>query len=100
MFWAKEAIIYETVPENRIGIFYIIKRSYRGAINFVYILKIEGGNIKLLKKTFISVAYIISGLFALLALLLPIKTRFWGIIKISEGIGGLAGLFNIRYDGY
>ena len=57
-------------------------------------------NIKILKKTLISVGYIISGSIALLAMLLPIKKRYWGIIKISEGIGGLAGLFNISYDAY
>ncbi len=100
VFWAKEAIIYETVPKNRIGLFWIIKRRYRVAINFVYTLKIEGESIMLLKKTFISVAYIILGLIALPALLLPIKIRFWGILTVSEGIGGLAGIFNIRYDGY
>lgn len=100
IYWAKEAIIYETVPQDRIGIFWIIKRRYMGAINFVYILKIERENIKILKKTLISVGYIISGSIALLAMLLPIKKRYWGIIKISEGIGGLAGLFNISYDAY
>lgn len=100
MHWASNAIVYETIPENRSNIKYIIKKYYNGANIFTYNLKIEKLYLKLLKKTLTSFLYLFAGVFATCAVLIPIKRKYWGLIKISEGLGGFAGLFSLRYHGY
>ena len=66
---------------------------------FMYILVLEKSYFKIVKKIGVSFAYIIAGIPALLMLLSPIKKNYWGVIKLSEGFGGLAGLFNISIPG-
>ena len=100
IYWAKEAIAYEGIPDSRTKTSWLIERSYRGAINFVRRMKLEKQKFKLLKKVIISLFYIIVGVIGIIALLLPIKKRLFGILKLSEGIGGFAGILNIKYDGY
>jgi hypothetical protein len=31
---------------------------------------------------------------------LPIRKRYWGVLKISEGVGGVTGILAIRYSAY
>jgi succinoglycan biosynthesis protein ExoM len=100
IYWSANAITYETIPRNRTSIYWIMKRKFRGATNFVYSLKLEKQYVKLLIKVMVSIVYIIIGTLALLMLLLPIKRRLWGLIKIWEGIGGISGLLNFRSIGY
>lgn len=100
IYWAANAIVYETIPKDRTNIIWVMKRRYRSAANFVYILKLEKQYSKLFKKFMVSLIYVISGTIALIILILPVKRRLWGILKIAEGIGGLLGLINIRYDAY
>jgi len=100
IFWAANAIVYETIPESRANINWKMKRNYRGASTYVYILKLENKIGKLIKKIFISLMYIIVGLVGIFFLILPIKKKFWGVLTLVEGIGGLAGLFNILYKEY
>lgn len=100
IFWSENAITYETIPKDRTSIYWIMKRKFRGATNFVYRLKLEKQFLKLSIKMAISIIYIISGTLAIILLLFPIKRKLWGILKISEGIGGISGLINIRPIGY
>jgi cellulose synthase/poly-beta-1,6-N-acetylglucosamine synthase-like glycosyltransferase len=98
--WASNAIVYETIPNNRAKLKWLIKRSYNSAITFTYILKLEKNNFGLLKKTLISVAYFLSGGMALVVIPFPFRWKYWGILKFSESIGGFAGLFGIQYHEY
>ena len=97
--WANKAVVYETIPPKRAKLKWLIKRSYNGAITFTYIKKwkIYFG---LLIKTTISTAYFLTGSAALVLLLFPFRWKYWGILKISEGIGGFAGLFGIQFHEY
>lgn len=99
-FWAEKAIVYETIPESRANLNWLIKRIYRGASTYSYVLKLEKEYLKIIKKILVSLIYIFGGVFALIILPIPIKQRYWGILTLSEGIGGLTGLFNILYFEY
>jgi succinoglycan biosynthesis protein ExoM len=100
IFWSANAIVYETIPESRANLRWLIKRVYRGASTYTYVLKLERKYLKIIKKILVSLAYIISGGIAIIILPVKIKKRYWGILTFSEGIGGLAGLINIFYYEY
>lgn len=91
IFWASNAIAYETIPKSRASLKWLLKRAYRGASTYTYILALEKEYLYLLKKIILSLIYIIFGFFSLFYFLIPVKTRYWGILKLSEGIGGLIG---------
>jgi succinoglycan biosynthesis protein ExoM len=99
-FWSSRAVVYETVPEVRTNIRWLIRRYYNGANTYTFILKIGKQYLGLLKKTAISIIYIISGFCSIPIILLPIKRKYWGLLKLSEGIGSIAGLFSIKYYEY
>lgn len=99
-YWAANAIVYENIPEERTHLFWLMKRKYRGATNFIYKLKLEKQYFKILLKTVYSFIYIFSGIIALLLLIFPIKWRLWGLLKVSEGVGGVAGILNHRPTEY
>lgn len=98
--WSKGAVVYETIPLKRARLKWLIKRSYNGAVTYNYILRLEKNNFGLLKKTLISIAYFLSGLAALVLILLPIRWKYWGMLKISESFGGFAGLFGAQFHEY
>lgn len=95
IYWAANAIVYETIPESRANIKWLIKRINRGASTYMYVLKLEKKYLQILKKILVSLIYVIVGICATIILILPIKKKYWGIIKFYEGIGGLTGLLNI-----
>ncbi len=92
---AKEAIAYETVPESRATIKWLMRRFYRTALTYSYVMKIEKKYFALFIKFVICIVYLFFGLLALFALLLPIKRKLWGLIKISESIGGIVGIIRV-----
>lgn len=98
--WAKNAVVYETIPEKRARLKWLIKRSYNGAASYNYIQKLEKNNLGLLRKTLISVAYFFSGSVALVFVLFPFRWKYWGMLKISESLGGFAGLFGAQFHEY
>jgi succinoglycan biosynthesis protein ExoM len=100
ILWASNAIVYETVSEDRANINWLARRYYNGANIFTYILKIEKEYLKLSKKVAISFINILAGFFSLVIIPIPIRKRYWGLLKLSEGMGGLAGFFSIRYGEY
>lgn len=100
MHWAAHAIAYETIPKSRATLHWLILRNYREAGTFTYILKVEKQYFKLLKKTMISFLYVLVGILTSVLIVLPIKKRYWGVLKISEGLGGIAGLGNKIYNEY
>lgn len=100
IYWAANAIVYETIPDKRATLKWLIKSSYNHALSFTYILKLEKEYFGLLKKTIISAGYFLVGSIALLAVPFPFRWKYWSILKISEGIGGFAGLFSIPFLEY
>lgn len=100
LYWTTKALVYEFVPFDRTNLPWLIKRKHRGATNFIYKMRIEKKYGKMLYKFMVSVFYILSGSVGLVMVPLPIKSRYWGVLTISEGIGGLTGLFNYRPEGY
>ena len=99
-YWAAKAIVYETVTKDRTTLSWLVKRNYNAANTYTYILKLEKQFIKIIKKSIISMLYIIIGFCAFVLLFFPFKLRYWGIIKLSEGIGGVAGLLSLHYNEY
>jgi succinoglycan biosynthesis protein ExoM len=95
VYWASNAIVYETIPEERAKLKWLLKRRLRVASTFTFRLKLGRKYFPLIKKTMVSVFYIVSGIVMMILVAAPIKIRYWGIIKFYEGIGGLSGLFNI-----
>lgn len=98
--WAANAIAYETIPEKRANLKWLIKRIYRLSSTYTYVVKIEKEHLKLVKKIIVSLIYIILGGSALISILIPIKRKYWGILTLTEGIGGLTGLVSILYKEY
>jgi succinoglycan biosynthesis protein ExoM len=70
IYWAANAIVFETIPTKRAKLRWLIKKTYNGAITFIYILKLEKNYFGLLKKTIINVVYFLSGSLALVVLYL------------------------------
>jgi hypothetical protein len=93
IFWASEAITYEYIPPGRANLKWLIKRRFRISSTYSHILRIEGKYLLLLKKWIISAYYILTGLFLLVFLLFPIRIKYYGLIKITEGFGGLLGVY-------
>lgn len=100
IYWASGAIAYETIPRSRANIKWLMKRNYNGAITYTYILKLEKKYTQLLKKIVMSFIYTIVGFFSVPVIFFPVKKKYWSLLILSEGAGGIAGLFNIKYHEY
>lgn len=100
IYWAKKAIVYETVPEKRANLNWLLKRRYRGAITFTYILLLEKKYVQLTKKIAVSFLYLFVGMAGTILVLFPTKFKYWGILKVAEGYGGMAGVVNVKYHEY
>ncbi len=100
VYWAPNAIVYETIPKKRANIKWLIKRVYRGASTYAFVLKIEKNHLGMLKKTLINIVYFLCGGMALVIIPFPFRWKYWGILKISESIGGFAGLFGFQFNEY
>ena len=100
IFWANKAVAYETIPSERASLNWLIKRKFRLANSYMYILLLEKKYIKIVKKIFVSFIYLPIGFFAMILTPINFKYRYYGILKIAESIGALARLFNIKYHEY
>lgn len=100
IYWASQAVTYETIPESKANIKWLMLRNYNGAITYTIMLKIEREFLKIAIKLFLSILYIVGGFITLPSILFPLRRKYWGLLKISEGIGGIAGLLNIKFYEY
>jgi succinoglycan biosynthesis protein ExoM len=98
--WANDAIAYETITDRRAKLKWLIKRSYNHALTYTYILRLKKDYKGLLKKLLISIAYLICGCIAIVIVFLPVRSKYWGILKFSESIGAFAALFGAHYHEY
>jgi len=99
-YWSEKAVAYENIPEKRTNLKWLIQRWYRGSMSYTYILNLENEYFNIVQKIISNFFYIIFGIFALIIILFPIKKKYWGVLKITEGVGGLIGFFNIIYEEY
>lgn len=100
IFWAPDALVYETVPANKSNIGWLIRRKFNGGANYIYMLKLDKLHNKQLKKFMVSIVYIFLGFLGLILLLFPAKFKYWGILKLAEGTGGLSGILKLRITAY
>ena len=100
IFWSHDAIVYETIPEKRATLKWVIRRIYRAASTFTYILKLKKSYLMLVRKFLISIIYLGFGICSLVFLPFSNKNKYLGLIKISQALGGFAGMLNIRYKEY
>jgi succinoglycan biosynthesis protein ExoM len=100
IFWAAKAIAYETISVKRWTLNWLIKRTYRGAITYTYILLLERKYGLLAKKIIVNFIYMLVGILSLVIVPFNVKYRYYGPLKIAESIGGFAGLLNIKYQEY
>jgi|GEM_PF-3105272 len=100
MIWSSNSVAYETIPPKKANLNWLIKRKYRSAGTYTYILKLRKKYLMLLKKAFLSIFYIVAGILTLPLTLIPFKNRYWSILKIAESLGALSGMANILYKEY
>jgi glycosyltransferase involved in cell wall biosynthesis len=100
IYGASNAIAFETIPAKRANLKWLIRRSFNKALTFTYILKLKKNYPGIFKKISVSAAYFIFGGVALVAIPFPVKWKYWGLLKISEGVGGFAGLLGIHFQEY
>lgn len=100
IYWADNAIAYETISKNRANLKWLIQRWFRGSGTYTYVLKLEKEYFNIFKKIIVSIFYVIVGFISLLLILIPIRKKYWGIHKLTVGIGALAGFTNILYKEY
>jgi succinoglycan biosynthesis protein ExoM len=100
VYWSAGAVLFETIPESRVRLSWLFKRRFNGAFTFTKILKIEKNYLGLAKKFLVNIIYLITGCVALILVPFPIRKKYWGIFKISESLGGFAGLVNIPFQAY
>jgi succinoglycan biosynthesis protein ExoM len=100
IIWANDAVVYETIPAKRARLKWLVRRSFNGAVSTVYMLKLQKKYLGIAKKTVVSLIYFMSGGLALAGVPLPFRWKYWGILKLSEGVGGFAGLVGFRFQEY
>jgi len=100
IFWSAGAVVFETIPEKRASLKWLIKRSFNGAVTFTRVLKIEKNYLGLMKKILVNIIYLVIGSAALILIALPFRKKYWGIFRVSESLGGFAGLLNIPFQAY
>lgn len=100
IFWSHDAIVYETIPEKRATLKWLMRRIYRSASTFTYILKLKKSYGMLIRKIVVSSLYLAFGIGCLMFLPFPSKHKYLGLLKVSEALGGFAGMINIRYKEY
>ncbi len=99
--WCNEAVVYEYIPKSRTTTKWVIQRSFRGGNNYSVQLKILNKNMLILiKRALICILHILTGIISFPLLLLPVKKRLYPTKKMFEGLGGLIGLFNFKYEEY
>ena len=100
IFWAAKAFVYETIPKKRATLQWLIKRKFRVANTYTYIMLLEKRYARVLKKILVNVAYFFVGALAIVLTPIGFKYRYFGVLKIAESFGGFAGLLNIKFHEY
>ena len=100
IFFAKKAVVYETIPKDRSTLNWLVKRRFRGATTYSYCHLIQRNYKVLFKKFLVSIIYIIIGILTLPLILAPFTMRYWGLLKLMDGIGGIYGMMGKTFKEY
>lgn len=100
IFFAKGAIAYETIPAKRATLAWLLKRKFRGANTYTYIIFLEKKYFQVFKKILVNFVYLLIGVLSLVLVPIRFNYRYFGVLKLAESLGGFAGLFNIRFHEY
>ena len=100
IYWAGDAIAYETIPKSRANLRWLFKRNLRTASTFSYVLILEKNFLLLLRKLLVSIVYLFLGSIMSILIFTNYRKKYWGILKIAEGCGGIIGAFRITYKEY
>lgn len=100
IYWAKHALVYETIPNTRSTFNWLLRRTYRGAITYTYILFLEKKYLLILKKFLVSIFNLILGVIGMVLLPFNTKNKYYGPMKLAESAGGFAGMLNFKYNEY
>lgn len=100
IFWAANAAVYETIPAQRATLQWLIKRRFRVANTYTYIMLLEKRYSRVLKKILVNFFYLFVGALAMVLTPIGFKYRYFGVLKIAESFGGFAGLLNIKFHEY
>lgn len=98
--WAEDAVAYETIPEGRATLKWLLRRRYSGANTYMFTMILEKRPKMVIKKLVVSFINFPLGFFCLIGLPFKFKYRYFGLLKIAEGLGGFAGLMNIKFHAY
>jgi glycosyltransferase involved in cell wall biosynthesis len=110
--YAANAKVRETIPAERASLRYLIRTSYRmGSNKLPRKLRNKSGNehvfrivLMVARRIARECAMIGSGMVKILRAMLTGKWKMdrlaGGIVRISEGLGGLSGVFGIKYHHY
>jgi glycosyltransferase involved in cell wall biosynthesis len=99
--WAREAVAFEVIPAERATLRWLLRRRFRGAGTYTYILVLERRWGQVLKKAAVSLIYLGIGLAGLpLLALRGHARRFHGLLRLAEAAGAFAGLLHLRLPEY
>jgi hypothetical protein len=110
--YAANAKVRETIPAERASLRYLFRTSYRmGSNKLPRKLRKKTGNEHLFRIVLLvarriarECTVIASGMMKILCALLTGKWKMdrlaGGIVRIAEGLGGLSGVFGVKYDHY
>jgi succinoglycan biosynthesis protein ExoM len=94
MVWCNEAIVYESIPYNRMTVSWLLRRSLRGGQIYARIFYITTSKLKKLLWFFQRIAYITICICLLPFSLILGKARWvWVLRKIMSNLGQLSMLF-------
>lgn len=100
IYWAKHAIVFETIPRTRSTFEWLLRRTYRGAITYTYILFLEKKYLLIFKKFLVSIFNLLLGVFGMVLMPFDFKYKYYGPMKLAESAGGFAGMLNFKYNEY
>ena len=81
VYWSAGAVVFETIPEKRASLNWLIKRSFNGAVTFTKVLKIERNYTGLVKKFLVNIIYFIVGCIALILIPFPYPKKILGYFQ-------------------
>ena len=98
--WAANAVAYETIPAQRTTLKWLLKRRYNGANTYMFTMMLEKCYKKIIIKLMVSFINLPLGFLCLIGLPFKFKYRYFGLLRIADGLGGFAGLMNIKFHAY
>lgn len=100
--WADEAVVYETVPESRLKLGWILQRAYRAGNTYALCERdIQLPSRKLLLRALKGLARITMGTILIVPAVVTGRIRLYKALQqISLGAGMVMGLAGRRYEEY